>query len=297
MNEELIRKIVSEVIDKQLVQEDDTPSPVCRQGFEIPVEASGRHVHLCEADIERLFGKGYRLTEKKSISQPGQYLCEERVTIIGPKNVYQHVAVLGPPREKTQVEISMTDARFLGVDAPVALSGDLKDAADITIASDRGAIVAPKCCIVARNHIHMAPEDAQRAGLRDGDLVDVAMVTDRPVTMNNVVIRSGPTHKLAMHIDFDEVNACWFKKGSRGVILGKSGAGICCSVQAENSSGEGETPQKTDTVTLDKKFITERELKEIVENGASAVIVGKGSILSALAKDFLSQNHVALKYQ
>jgi len=304
MNEDAIRQIVSKVLDECLPPEEPCTStePVAPcsagKGFEVPAEASGRHVHLSQDDLERLFGKGYALTPKRALSQPGQFLSEERVTLIGPKNVFQNVAVLGPVRSHTQVEISASDARHLGLTAPVALSGDLSRAGTIMIASPTATLTAEKSLIIARNHIHMSPEEAAAAGLQDGDLVDIRLQTDRPVTFNSVPVRSGAAHKLALHIDFDEANACGFEKGCTGVILGK--VGRCPAKAAATPVAPAKTtcaePQVgPDDVLISTGFLTEEQVKSAVAAGCKAIVVPAKTVLSPLAKDCASKHKIPIK--
>ena len=197
----------------------DTP-PI--EDFSVPMEVSARHVHLSVADVERLFGPGHRLTQKRDLSQVGEFLSEERVTLSGPKGELENVAVLGPERSATQVELSMSDARALGVKAPLRLSGDLRDAADCSIAASHGAIEAKGSVIVAKNHIHLAPTDATAMGLKDQELVDVAVKTERPLVFTDVVVRVKESYRKFMHVDFDEANAAMIEGNVSGVIRKKT---------------------------------------------------------------------------
>lgn len=185
----------------------------------IPAEASARHVHLCQADIEALFGAGYELKKKKDISQPGQYICEERVTLIGPKGQLANVAVLGPPRRQTQAELSLTDSRTLGISVPVNMSGDLTGAADVFIMSGGRMLQAKGAAIAAQNHIHMTEAEAERFGVKNGQHVSVRMRTARPLTFDDVVIRADHGARLAFHIDIDEANACGYRTGDAAQIV------------------------------------------------------------------------------
>ncbi len=177
------------------------------EGMEIPVEISARHVHLSKADVEILFGKGYSLTRKRDLSQPGQYLCEERVKLVTEQGQIASVAVLGPERKETQVELSLTDARTLGLKPPIRLSGDLTGASDVIIVGPKGVITAKGSVIVAKAHIHMTSEDARRYGVTDGEAVSIRLGQDRTITLHDVQIRVSPQFCLAVHIDFDEANA------------------------------------------------------------------------------------------
>lgn len=185
----------------------------------VPIETSARHVHLSREDFETLFGKGKELTVKTPLSQPGQYACEERVTLAGPKGTFERVSVLGPFRSGTQVEISMSDARKLGVDAVIRQSGDTGNTPGCTIVGPEGKKEIPHGVIVAKRHIHMTPEDAQKLGVEDGELVSVqADSQERSLIFSDVVLRISPDYSLAMHVDTDEANAFAGGKGSMGII-------------------------------------------------------------------------------
>lgn len=183
------------------------------------IEVSGRHVHLCRQDIERLFGEGYELTKVKELSQPGQFACQERVNLVGPKGMLTNVVILGPEREHSQVEVSLTDARLLGVKAPTRESGDLKGSAGIIIVNKDRHIALEEGCIVAKRHVHVAEADATRLGVTNGQIVKVKTHTDRPLIFDDVVIRVSPKYQTFMHIDFDEANACDLKSGDLGEII------------------------------------------------------------------------------
>ena len=185
----------------------------------IPVEASARHVHLCLKDIDALFGPGHQLTPKRELSQPGQFLCEERVNIIGPRGTFQNVAILGPARPDSQVEVSRTDARQLGVKAPLKESGDVTGSPGLFLHSDHGMVQLDRGVIIARNHIHMTSSDAARLGVTDKQEVDVRIETDRPVTFHKVLVRVKDSFKLSMHIDFDEANAVGLPAGAKGKLV------------------------------------------------------------------------------
>ncbi len=181
----------------------------------ILVETSARHVHLTEEHIEILFGKGAKLTNKKDLSQPGQFACNERVTVVGPKKEIAGISILGPARSATQVEISLTDARTLGVDAPVRESGDIKGSAGCKIVGPCGEIEITEGVIAAKRHIHFTPEDAAAFGVEDKQVVSVKVDSGkgRSVIFDDVVCRVSPKFALAMHIDTDESNAaCAFGK-------------------------------------------------------------------------------------
>ncbi len=183
----------------------------------IPLEASGRHVHVTKEQAQRLFGHG--LTEKRPLSQPGQYLSNERLTVIGPKGEFRNVAVLGPERKEAQVEISLTDGHQLGILPPVRPSGDVKNSPGVTLKSDRAEITLTQGVICAQRHIHMTPEDGARWGVTDGQIVKMQVYTDRPLIFEDVQVRISPKFATFAHLDLDEANGCGFQKGDLGRIL------------------------------------------------------------------------------
>ena len=173
----------------------------------ILVETSARHVHLSEEHIKVLFGENATLTHKKDLSQPGQFACEERVTLVGPKKEIKNVIILGPARPATQVEVSFTDARTLGVTAPVRESGDVAGSAGCKLVGPCGEVEIAEGVIVAKRHIHMAPEDAEKLGVADKEIVSVKIDSERTTIFGDVVVRVSPKFACAMHIDTDEANA------------------------------------------------------------------------------------------
>ena len=185
----------------------------------ILIEASGCHVHLTQAAIETLFGEGAVLKKRRDLSQPGEYLSEQRVKLVTKDGCVENVAVLGPPRAAVQVELSKTDCRKLGLTAPVNLSGNLDGASDVMIIGSHGEMKANGSVIVARNHIHMRPQDAEEYGVCDGDRVRVEVESDRKVIFEDVPIRVSEKFAPAMHIDFDEANACGYRVGTEAFIL------------------------------------------------------------------------------
>lgn len=205
--ENLLNEIVQEVISR-----------VKKEAF-IEVEASGRHVHLSEEDVQKLFGKGYTLTKLRDLSQPGQYACKERVTITGPKGSIKNVIVLGPCRKETQVEVSLTDGSSLGVKAPIKQSGDLKNTLGIKISTEHGEVSLEKGLMVAKRHIHITPSDAAKFNVNDNEVVKVKVFGQRPLIFDDVVVRVNENFNTYMHIDYDEANACGFSKGTMAKII------------------------------------------------------------------------------
>jgi putative phosphotransacetylase len=184
------------------------------------VETSARHVHLSQEHLEILFGKGYELTKKKELSQPGQFACEERVTIVGSKSEFKGVSILGPVRKATQVELSLTDARSIGIAAPVKESGDIAGSGACKIVGPAGEIDIAEGVIAAKRHIHATPADAEQLGVKNGEIVSVKIDTDgRALVFGDVVVRVSETYALAMHIDTDESNAAGCGREQYGEIV------------------------------------------------------------------------------
>ena len=183
------------------------------------VETSARHVHVTQEDLETLFGKGAALTKKKDLSQPGQYACEERIEVVGPKKSLPGVSILGPVRPATQVELSATDARSIGLSAPIRESGDVAGSAGCKLVGPCGEVELKEGVIVAKRHIHLTPADAEELGVKDKDVVYVKMDTDgRKAILGDVVCRVSDKFARAMHIDTDEANAISAAPGLEGEI-------------------------------------------------------------------------------
>ncbi|MBQ3588413.1 MAG: phosphate propanoyltransferase [Oscillospiraceae bacterium] len=173
------------------------------------VETSARHIHLSQEHVDILFGAGHQLTHKKDLSQPGQFACEERVTVVGPKRELKNVSILGPVRKESQVELSATDARSIGLNAPVRESGVLEGSAPCKLVGPAGEVDLEYGVIVAKRHIHITPEDAAAFGVSDKEIVKVKVDSDgRSLIFDDVVVRVSASYATAMHIDTDEANAC-----------------------------------------------------------------------------------------
>lgn len=183
----------------------------------IQLEASGRHVHVTKEQALQLFG--HSLTPDRPLSQPGQYLAKERVSVIGPKGRFDNVAVLGPERKEAQVEVSLTDARQLGVNPPVRASGSVDGSPGVEIVGPLGSISISQGVIAAQRHIHMTPEDAARMGVKDKQIVKLQVYTQRPLIFEDVLVRVHKDYATFVHLDYDEANACGFQKGDLGRIL------------------------------------------------------------------------------
>ncbi len=188
--------------------------------MEVLVETSARHIHLSKEALETLFGAGYELTKKKDLSQPGQYACAERVDVVGPKKTIPGVSILGPVRPETQVELSLTDARSIGVSAPVRESGDIAGSGACKLVGPCGEVEISEGVIAAMRHIHMTTADAARMGLEDKQIVEVKIPCEgRTLTFGDVVVRVRDKYALAMHIDTDESNAAGVAPGTMGIII------------------------------------------------------------------------------
>lgn len=206
--EELIQKIVKNVME-QINSYDQ---------LKIPIGVSNRHVHVSREDLDQLYGKGYELTKKADLGQPGQFAANETVIVRGPKGEFKNVRILGPVRAESQVEISLTDGFQLGVKAPIKESGQLDNTPGVTLIGPNGSVDMPKGTIVALRHIHMTPEQAQKLGLKDKDVVEVETFGERAGVLGNVLVRVSDKFALEMHVDIDEANACSLKNKDYVVI-------------------------------------------------------------------------------
>ena len=180
--------------------------------MKLPIALSNKHIHLSQADIDVLFGQGYELTHKKDLSQPGQFACEEMVEVVGPKGSTK-MRVLGPARPESQVEVSLADARALGIAVPVRQSGDVEGTPGCKLVGPKGEVEMSRGVIVAARHIHMSLEDAERFGVKDKDVVSVQTTGERALLFNNVLVRANAAFALEMHVDLEEGNAAGVKNG------------------------------------------------------------------------------------
>lgn len=185
------------------------------------IEGSGRHIHVTREDLDVLFGKGFELDQKKMLSQPGQFASSCKVTVTGPKGSL-NLSILGPCRKETQVELSFTDARTLGLDCPVRESGVLAGSPGCTVTGPNGSVELKQGCIIAKRHIHMTPEFAAELGVQDKEIVQVKVGGDRALIFDEVVCRVSPNYANFMHVDYDEINAAsLFGKDPVGEIIKK----------------------------------------------------------------------------
>ena len=183
----------------------------------VELEASARHVHVTKEQANILFG--HDLTPKRPLSQPGQFLAQERVAVVGPKGELNHVAVLGPARKETQVEVSMTDARVLGLQPPIRESGKVAGSPGVVLRSEKAELAIKQGVIIAQRHLHLTPEDAQRFAVADRQVVRLQVFTERPLIFQDVLVRVRPDFATRAHLDFDEANACAMQSGDFGRIL------------------------------------------------------------------------------
>lgn len=277
-------KAVIEAVLSRLEAEHQSSAPLSSE--DIPAEISARHVHLSKEDLLELTGAA-DLSNSRSISQPGQYLSSLRVRLIGPKGMIDNVAVLGPLRKQTQAEISATDARELGIAAPVRLSGDLKDAAAIHIqAGDR--IICRKAAIIARRHLHAAPGDAQQLGITDGQELSIRLAGIRPLILEGVVVRVSQTSALALHIDTDEANAAGIGKDAVCRIAGAAAA-------AQSQDQPSRAPSDSGAFSVPDRLITEQHVKGFKREGVRAFKRLPGQLITPLARDTFKACGIALE--
>ena len=188
---------------------------------QIIIEGSGRHIHLDQGALETLFGKGFELEVKKQLSQPGEFASTSRVDVLGPKGEIKGVSIIGPIRKQTQVELSFTDARILGINPPIRHSGNLAGSAPCTLVGPAGRVDLKEGAIVAKRHVHCTPEDAARMNVVDREVVQVVVNGERGLIFDEVVCRVGPKYATCMHIDYDEVNAAALFGEMTGIVRKK----------------------------------------------------------------------------
>lgn len=296
MNEQEIRDIVKAVLSANVTAASALSCASTQtSAASIPVEASARHVHLTDAALRTLFGAGATLEKKRDLSQPGEFLSDKRVKLVTKKGEIANVAVLGPVRNAVQVELSITDCRSLGLEAPINLSGDLKGAADVLIIGEAGMLDARQSVIVAQSHIHMTPADADRYGVVSGQRVNVRVNSRRPITFENVAIRVKDSFKLAMHLDFDEANAC----GLCGSVCAAIVNPCCAPASGAPATCTSAASAPAASVCLappDKKLITEADAKAMAAQSPKSVQFRRGTIITPAARDVFFGNHIPMTF-
>ena len=282
----------------------------------VPVMSSNRHCHLSQADVEKLFGAGYQLTKMRDLVQPGQYACNERVTIETEKGKMT-LRVVGPARKETQVELSITDSVKLGLKPPIRMSGELAGSPGCTLANGDRRITLSQGVIVAARHLHMSPDDAQAFGVKDGDVVSLKVEGPRPALLENVLVRSGDAHLMEAHIDTDEANACALTDGQLCRVIRKEGDCACAAGNAGLAQALGSmltaapaqpmlktapasqtSAPKRDTM-LDvsgepRRLITEDDVRSAALHGYKIIRFAPDAILTPLAKDTAADKGIEL---
>ncbi|MER2127720.1 phosphate propanoyltransferase [Solibacillus sp.] len=286
MDEQLIRTIVEQVLS-QMQPTKPTQAPPGK----IPIAVSARHVHLSEEHVKLLFGENYTLTSKAPLSQPNQFASQEQVTLVGPKAALHQVRVLGPARSLSQVEISMTDARTLGIDAPLRYSGDTSDSAPITLIGPKGSLYLKEGCIIAAAHIHMNEQDAKALHVVDGQFVNVQTCSVRPLVFQQVKVRVSSRFQLEMHIDTDEGNAAHIQGNGYGELVT---AGVHkAPAELPPQQVQQLVPPKQ-TAVMTKKLITEQDIKELRQQ---ELVIKKRTMMTALAQDMARKKGITIVRQ
>ena len=258
-----------------------------------PVMSSNRHCHLSREDTDRLFGPGYQLTKLRDLVQPGQYACNEKVTLETPKGAVS-LRVVGPIRKETQVELSLTDSAKLGLKPPVRMSGRLEGSPGCVLKQGDRSIQIPRGVIVAARHIHMSAEEAAAYGVKNGDTISLRVEGDRALTLENVIVRCGEGHVLEVHIDKDEANACGLEDGTlcRVIVPGRI-------TRTEAPTAAQRPPASAKPTLLDltgekARLITEEDVLSASRNGYRVIRYGKDAIVTPLARDAAGDKHVEL---
>ena len=208
IDEEKIKSLIKKVVNEFEYNE---------QG--ISIEVSARHIHLSKEDLHTLFGNAYQLRKVRDLSQPGQFVAEETVRIIGPKGEFPQVRVLGPVRDETQIEISISDSYVLGIEPVIRMSGDIEETPGCIVYGPMGFVILKKGVIAAKRHFHCCPDTAEKFGIKDGDSIDVEVKTERSAIIKDIVVRVSNESFDAIHLDTDEGNAFAIKSGEKGIII------------------------------------------------------------------------------
>ncbi len=189
--------------------------------FKVTIEGSGRHVHVTREHLDALFGEGFQLENKKFLSQPGEFASNSKVDLIGPKGTIKGVSILGPCRKATQVELSFSDVRILGINPPIRESGDVAGSAPITIVGPNGTLELSEGAIIAKRHLHMTEADGEKYGIKDKEIVQIRVEGQRALIFDEVVARVGPKYATYAHLDYDEINAAGLFTDMTGTVIKK----------------------------------------------------------------------------
>jgi len=262
----------------------------------VPVMTSARHVHLSRRDVERLFGAGYRLTKLRELGQPGQYVCRERIAIETPKGKLL-LRVLGPTRDETQVELSVSDGFALGLALPVRMSGDLAGSPGCVLTNGDRRAELKHGAVVAMRHLHIAPEEAAVYGVKDGDMVALAVEGQRGMLLQQVIVRAVQGHVLEAHIDTDEANACGLQDGQLCRLVSGVGASalepMMCR-QAEQGASAPKPPAMLDVSGEPRRLLTEEDVRNAADDGYRRIRYAKCAVLTPLARDMASDKGIEL---
>ena len=285
MDREKLRRVVERIILTALAQ---------RGQYMVPVTSSARHVHLCRADIDRLFSPGYLLTKMRDLSQPGQYACEEKLILETAKGRLS-LRVLGPERKETQVEISTGDAVTLGLPSVVRMSGDTAGSPGGRLINGNKRIDMEKGIIVAARHLHIAEDEAIAYGLKNGDMVSIVVTGVRNAVFGNVAVRCGPDHALEVHLDKDEANAAGLVEGSLCVL-------VFAEQRSSSTDGQGEkVPVKEEEMTSGQDFVDARsfwgeaDILAAYQSGIIDIEIEKHSVVTPLAWDAASKYGISIR--
>ena len=274
----------------------------------VPVVSSNRHCHLSQRDVEALFGPGYALTKLRDLSQPGQFACREQVVLQTGKGSLK-LRVVGPARKETQVELARTDAVKLGLTPPLRMSGELEGSPGCTLAVGERRVVLSRGVIIAARHLHLSPEEAEAYSLKDGDVVALKVEGPRPCLLENVVVRAGPAHRLEVHVDTDEANACLLASGqlcrvirpgapAQSGLAGALGAALRGPSAPPPAPAPAPAPPKRETM-LDvsrepRRLITEDDVRQAARDGIRIIRYAGDAILTPLAKDTAGEKGIEL---
>lgn len=284
MDDDAIRTIVRRVLADASAP-TQAPAPEA-EWHKIPLEVSARHIHLTEEALCRLFGEEAELGVVKALSQPGEFLSDKRVKLITSKGEIANVSVLGPVRKAIQVELSATDCRALGLNAPVNLSGNLNNAADVVILGDSGLMEAPCSVIIAKAHVHLTKADAVTYGVVDGQSVRVRVEGARPVTFDDVIVRVKDSYKAACHLDTDEGNAC--AAGAAPVAFLSGGESGCLA---------GALHKQACPLSWSEYLINEKTAKKLAAiHAGDKVFFYRGATITPAARDVLNEARIAIEY-